>query len=115
MGIDQRRHKRVTIKSVAEVVGEDDGRFQAFVGGISRGGLELYAPKPVAKNAHLRMVLTFLDKDGKTQEENVAGVVRWSARFESSYLSGIEFEQLVDPERNPALAAYIENAERYYA
>lgn len=115
MGIDQRRHKRVTIKSVAEVVAENNSRFQAFVGGISRGGLEIYAPQPVATNARLQMVLTFLDKDGKMQEESVAGVVRWSARFESSYLSGIEFDHLVDAGRTPALAAYIENAERYYA
>jgi hypothetical protein len=77
--------------------------------------LELYTPQPVAKNARLRMVLTFLDKDGKTREESVAGVARWSARFESSYLSGIEFDQVVDSARNPSLAAYIENAERYYA
>ncbi len=110
--IDQRRHKRVTIKSVAEVESEGQ-RFKAYVGGISWGGLEIYAPQPIRQNSRLTMTLAFLDKDGKTQEEPVQGVVRWSAMFESSYLSGIQFDSLVDAGLNPALAAYIENAEKH--
>ena len=115
MGIEQRRYKRVTIKSVADIQVENrKASFRAFLGGISRGGLELYAPEPFEKGDGLSLSLSFLDKDGKTRVETLRGVVKWSGAFESSYIAGVEFDHLVEAESTPALAAYIENAERYH-
>lgn len=112
---NKRQHKRVTIKSIGDIVRvEDQYRFTAFVGGISRGGLEIYAPEKMAPNDRITVALSFLDKDGKLTVENLSGQVRWSAPFKDAYIAGIQFDVVVDGERTPALFEYIENAERYF-
>jgi hypothetical protein len=55
-----------------------------------------------------------LDKDGKPTVENLTGQVRWAAPFQEAYIAGIQFDVLVDEDTTPALAGYIENAERYF-
>ena len=113
---NKRQHKRVTIKSVGDIFCVDDNRrFKAFVGGISRGGLEIYSQETVNRNCRLKISLSFLDKDGKPMVENLTGQVRWSAPFQEAYIAGIQFDVLVDEDTSPALADYIENAERYFA
>ncbi|MBI3595638.1 MAG: PilZ domain-containing protein, partial [Nitrospirae bacterium] len=112
---NKRQHKRVTIKSIGDIVCVDDQRrFTAFVGGISRGGLEIYTPERMNPSSRLKIALSFLDKDGKLTVENLSGQVRWSAPFKDAYIAGIQFDVLVDRESTPALIEYIENAERYF-
>jgi len=112
---NKRQHKRVTIKSVGDIVCVDDHtRFAAYVGGISRGGLELYTPEKMNPGSRVKMALSFLDKDGKLTVENLSGQVRWSAPFKDAYIAGIQFDTLVDRDSTPALNEYIENAERYF-
>jgi len=112
---NKRRHKRVTIKSVGDILCIDDNRrFKAFVGGISRGGLEFYSPEMVKANCRLKISLTFLDKDGTATVENLTGQVRWSAPFQEAYIAGVQFDVIVDKEAAPALDEYIENAEQYF-
>ena len=112
---NKRQYKSVTIKSVGDVFCIDDSRrFKAFVGGISRGGLEIYSQEMINRDCRLKINLSFLDKDGKPTVENLTGQVRWAASFQDAYLAGIQFDVLVDQDTTPALADYIENAERYF-
>jgi c-di-GMP-binding flagellar brake protein YcgR len=112
---NRRRYPRVTIKATAEIFCVDDNRrFEAFVGGISRGGLEIYARDPVKKGCRLQITMHFLDQNGKPSRETVSGEVRWTAPFEKAHISGIEFEQVLDAKRNPTLAAYLASAEAYF-
>jgi hypothetical protein len=112
---NKRQHKRVTIKSIGDIIRVDDQhRFTAFVGGISRGGLEIYAPERLNPTSRVKIALSFLDKDGKLTVENLSGQVRWSAPFKDHYIAGIQFDTLVNRESTPALNEYIENAERYF-
>ena len=112
---NKRQYKRVTIKSVGEIFCVDDNRrFKAYVGGISRGGLEIYSQETVKRDCRLKITLSFLDKDGKPTVENLTGQVRWASPFQDAYIAGIQFDNLVDPDTTPALADYIENAERYF-
>lgn len=114
--VNKRQYTRVTIKSVGEFVSIDDNRrFKAYVGGISRGGLEIYSHEVVKPNCRLKISLSFLDRDGKPTVENLTGQVRWSAPFQDAYIAGIQFDVLVDRNQAPALADYIQNAERYSA
>jgi hypothetical protein len=109
---NRRKHARVTIKAVSKVslIGED--RFtKAFVGGISRGGLEIYTESKVEKGTRVDVTLTFVAKNGKIIDEGVSGTVRWSSSFEENYISGIEFDAALDRRVNPALTEYLENAE----
>jgi len=113
---NKRQHKRVTIKSIGDIVLVDDQRrFTAFVGGISRGGLEIYTPERMNPNCRIKIALSFLDKEGKLTVENLSGQVRWAAPFKDAYIAGIQFDRPVDRESTPALNEYIENAERYFA
>jgi c-di-GMP-binding flagellar brake protein YcgR len=112
---NKRQYKRVTIKSVGEIFCIDDNRrFKAFVGGISRGGLEIYSQEMLNRDCRLEISLSFLDKGGKPTVENLTGQVRWAAPFQEAYIAGIQFDVLVDENTTPALAGYIENAERYF-
>lgn len=112
---NKRQYKRVTIKSVGDILCIDDNRrFKAFVGGISRGGLEIYSQETLNRDCRLKISLSFLDKDGKPTVENLTGQVRWSSPFQDAYLAGIQFDVLVDRDTTPSLADYIENAERYF-
>jgi len=113
---NKRQHKRVTIKSIGDIVCLDDQRrFTAFVGGISRGGLEIYTPEKLNPDGRIKIALSFLDKDGKLTVEDLSGQVRWAAPFKDAYIAGIQFDVLVDRESTPALNEYIENAERFFA
>jgi len=113
--VNKRQYKRVTIKSVGDILCIDDNRrFKAFVGGISRGGLEIYSQETLKRDCRLKISLSFLDKDGKPTVENLTGQVRWSSPFQDAHLAGIQFDTLVSREKTPALADYIENAERYF-
>jgi c-di-GMP-binding flagellar brake protein YcgR len=112
--VNKRKYLRVTIKAMAEIVCVEDGRnFGAFVGGISRGGLEIYSEEPISKGAHLRITITFIDKHGKPQQEEVSGEVRWAAPFNESHIGGIEFSQPLSEDQNPRLADYVQNSEEY--
>lgn len=112
---NRRSHARVTIKSIAEVhCLNDDRRFKAFVGGISRGGLEFYAPEKVETDAPLKIKLSFLDSGGRAREETLSGRVRWSAPFQEAFIAGVQFDTVIEKKKFPALDEYIRNAERYF-
>jgi hypothetical protein len=112
MSSDRRKHARVTIKAVSKVFFSGENRStKAFVGGISRGGLEIYTEGKVEKGTRVDVTLTFVGKNGQKIDEGVSGTVRWSSSFEENYISGIEFDAALDPRVNPALSDYLENAE----
>lgn len=111
---NRRKHKRVTIKSIAEFCRTDGGVvFKAFVGGVSLGGLEFYAEQLVKSDTELEITIYFMDSDGKEVLEGLRGVVRWSAAFRGSYIAGVQFSEIVEKEKNPKLFEYIKKAEEY--
>jgi len=111
---NRRRHQRVTIKAISDIFCKDDNRrLKAFVGGISRGGLEIYSKTELKKDCRLDISLYFKDKEGNSVQEEINGQVRWSALLEGDYISGIEFEREVAPHRTPALDEYLLTAEDY--
>jgi len=112
---NKRQYPRVTIKSIGEIYcPEDHRRFKAFVGGISRGGLEIYSQEILNRDCRLKISLSFLNKDGRPVVENLEGQVRWASPFQEAYVAGIQFDSLVNRDTTPSLADYIENAERYF-
>jgi hypothetical protein len=113
--VERRKHLRVTIKSVADAaIDGQPEHFESFIGGISRGGLELYAKRPIEKGMRLQLLLDFLDKDGKPQREMVRGQVRWALLFDDNRLAGIQFDQVITEQNHPLLFAYLQHAERFY-
>lgn len=111
--VEKRKHIRVTIKSVAEVVLPDGDFDQAYVGGISRGGLEMYTSKEIKRDTSIHITLHFL-LEGQEVTESVEGKVKWSASFKNAFVSGVEFSSVLTAETHPNLIRCIEQAESFY-
>ncbi|MBI3803324.1 MAG: PilZ domain-containing protein [Nitrospirae bacterium] len=111
--IEKRKHIRVTIKSIAEVILPEGDFDQAYVGGISRGGLEMYTGKEMKRETPVKITLHFL-LEGQEVTEAVQGAVKWSASFKNAFVSGIEFSSVLSAEANPNLVRCIEQAELFY-
>lgn len=111
--VEKRKHIRVTIKSIAEVILPDGDFDQAYVGGISRGGLEMYTGKEMKRDTRVKITLHFL-LEGKEVSESVEGTVKWSASFKNAFVSGVEFSRVLAVEVNPNLIRCIEHAESFY-
>ena len=113
--INKRRYKRITIKSIGDFYCGDENRsFNAYIGGISRGGLEFYSEESIKPGQKLKISLTFKDLDGKEVVEVLTGQVRWSAPFQDAFIAGVQFDVIVDGKATPALDRYIELSEQYF-
>ncbi len=112
MGKERRKYQRVTIKSVAEIcVRPGSGKFFAFVGGISRGGLELYGQERLTVNHAATIQLTFLNREGHETRETLDGTVRWCSKLGEAYIAGVEFTTAIEAQDHPALWTYISQYE----
>jgi hypothetical protein len=111
-GSGQRGFKRSELKSVARVFpqGETKG-FEAYVRGISRSGLGVYSKCLLEVNREVTARLQFTNAYGQIVVESVAGRVVWLNSWEDAYLMGIEFKELIHPEKNPGLFAHVAPSE----
>lgn len=112
MSDERRKYERMSIKSVAELslLPAEQSRF-AFVGGISRGGLELFCQQPLSVGLGARVRLTFLDRQGRQVQETLTGVVRWCSRLGEAHLAGLEFHTPIDEQGHPFLWAYLAHSQ----
>jgi len=107
-GMERRRYTRVTIKSVAKINLPAIGReLFAFVGSISRGGLELYCQEPLPIGQAATIQLTFLDRQGETLQETLQGAIRWCAKLGEATIAGVEFSAPIEEPNHTALWAYL--------
>jgi hypothetical protein len=111
--VEKRKFTRVNIKSVAEIILPGDEFSQGYVGGISRGGLEVYTEMQMRRDAVYAFRLHFLFQDQEITE-TVQGKVKWSAAFKKAYVSGIEFTTALNTTDHANLLLFIGKAEAYY-
>ena len=115
-GAEKRRFKRVTITSIAEIMLVDEKeKFRAFVGGISRGGMEIYTQRALRPDNEVQIWLHFIDISGKEKLEEIRGKVKWTTQFSDAHVAGLEFSEVIDGKRYPALLTYLEQAEKFFA
>lgn len=115
-GAEKRRFKRVTITSIADIMLVDvKEKFRAFVGGISRGGMEMYAQKALRPGNEVQIWLHFIDISGKEKLEEIRGKVKWTTQFSDAHVAGLEFSEVIDDKNYPALLTYLEQAEKFFA
>ena len=110
--VEKRKYKRINIKSVAEVALPDGEFDQAYIGGISRGGLEMYTTKEIKKDQSCRVTLHFL-YEGREMTETTEGKIKWSASFKNAFVSGMEFTKALTADETPNLLRYVQKAESY--
>ncbi|HSG05588.1 MAG TPA: PilZ domain-containing protein, partial [Nitrospiria bacterium] len=89
------------------------GGFHAFIGGISREGLDFYSSESLQSGTGLEINLYFLDSKGREASEKVEGEVRWSAPFRESFISGVQFSEIITKKTSPRLFEYFLKSEEY--
>jgi len=106
--MERRRYQRVTIKSVAKISLSSRGAdLFAFVGSVSRGGLEIYCQEPLPIGKEATIQLTFLNRQGQALQENLRGTIRWCAKLGEATIAGVEFTAPVEQDAHTALWAYL--------
>jgi c-di-GMP-binding flagellar brake protein YcgR len=106
--MERRQYQRVAIKSVAKIFLPSKGTdLIAFVGSVSRGGLELYCqdPLPIGKEATIQ--LTFLNRQGQSLQEILQGTIRWCAKLGEATIAGVEFTAPIEEDEHAALWTYL--------
>src|SRR3990172_6151600 len=108
--MERRKFERIAIKSVAELnmlaTGEE---LFAFVGGVSRGGLEIYCQQPLAVGKVVRVRLTFLNRQGEEAQELLEGAIRWCSKLGEAHIAGLEFSAPIKERDHPALWSYLQH------
>src|SRR6185295_19957806 len=108
-----RRFKRVTITSIADIkLADEKEKFRAFVGGISRGGMEIYTQRALSTGNEVQVWLRFIDVSGDEKLEEIRGKIRWTNQFSDAHVAGLEFFEVISDMNYPALLTYLEQAEK---
>ncbi len=110
--IENRKYTRVSIKSVADVMMPGGIANQAYLGEISRGGLEMYTKGALQEDVTYTIKPYFLF-EGHEMTETLKGKVKWSCPVRNDFVSGIEFTKTVTDGNHPNLLRCIEQAEVY--
>lgn len=110
--MEQRSHKRIPlIARVMLLVGEGEHSvvMRGMVADISLGGAGLYLVQPLEVGATVTAEIRFLIIGGGIKTEHVRGTVIYSHYIEDIYYVGIQFDQALNPQRNPALYRRIQD------
>jgi hypothetical protein len=106
--VERRKYQRFTIKSVAKIALPTQGKeLFAFVGCISRGGLEVYCQESLPTGEQATIQLTFLNRQGQTIQETLRGTIRWCTKLGEATIAGVEFIAPVEQKHHAALWAYL--------
>lgn len=109
MIVEKRTARRVTLTGTTLVIPGSGGRaLTAVVTNVSATGAGLRVPEPIPPNEPVSVTMAFLDHAGTPTQEKLAGVVAWMAPSPKGFLIGITWDQTIDPETHPALAAYVD-------
>ena len=77
------------------------------IANISFSGLGLYSSKPIGKGKKVNIKISFIDKAGKTQEDNISGKVDWEKKFQNMYITGIIFDDEPNIVNQPKLVEHL--------
>jgi hypothetical protein len=96
MGIEQRRHLRLSAMGPVEIVVQGGVPQVAFLTSIGRGGLGLYLQQEV-RPAQLTLVgLHLMAPQGDATDLKVVARVRWAKEVAPLWMAGFAFEQMSD-------------------
>ena len=109
MIVEKRTARRVTLTGTTLVIPGSGGRaLTAVVTNVSATGAGLRVPEAIPPNEPVSVTMAFLDHAGTPTQEKLAGMVAWMAPSPKGFLIGITWDQTIDPETHPALAAYVD-------
>jgi hypothetical protein len=106
--IDGRKWYRYNFFGKAEITVPEDGSVSdASIANISFAGLGVYSPVLIRKGKKIMVKISFIDSNGKVQNENIAGKVDWVSKLGKSYLMGIFFDEELNAVKQPLLVKHL--------
>lgn len=96
---------------LAEVkVRTQEGLMDAVMLNISRGGIGLYASRPLKKKEKVSVRITYMEGPRPVEAEEIPGVVSWVQQVGDKVGAGIMFEAKVTRSSFPVLSRCLEYA-----
>lgn len=74
--------------------------------GISSGGIGLYADNPIEIDTNVSITINFISADG-IKTDSIEGCVVYNKDMGNIYFIGIQFNEEINPENQPALYEHI--------
>jgi hypothetical protein len=106
--VEGRRWYRYNFFGKAEItVSADETASDASIANISFAGLGVYSPVLIRRGKKIKVNISFIDSNGKVQNENIAGKVDWVSKLGKSYLMGIFFDEELNPVKQPLLVKHL--------
>jgi hypothetical protein len=106
--VDSRKWYRYQFFGNAKVTAlKDNVVIDSTVANISFSGIGLYSSKPIGKGKKVKIRVTFIDRNGKIQEDAALGKTDWQKKFNNTYLTGIIFDEELNILNQPKLIDHI--------
>lgn len=105
---EQRRWYRYHFFGNAKIsILEEQKVINADIANLSLSGIGLYSLEPIGKGKKVEILISFIDRNGKIQEEDTRGVVNWEKKFKDKYLIGILFNEELNVYKQPRLIEHL--------
>ena len=81
--------------------------FDASIANIAFPGIGVYSNYSVGKGKRVKIKISFIDKNGKIQEDIATGIVDWQSKIKKMYLIGIFFDEELSISKQPKLIEHL--------
>lgn len=108
--MNRRRYERVPLRATATLkvnADQDSKVIQTMVADISLSGIGVYSDNPMREDSDLLIDITFISPDGFIRTDSIGGNTVYSRQMGDLYFIGIEFEQEIDPTKQPFLFEHL--------
>lgn len=79
----------------------------ADIANISLSGIGLYSIEPIGTGKKVEILISFIDRNGKIQEEITEGIINWEKKFKDKYLIGIVLNEELNVYKQPKLIEHL--------
>jgi len=86
---------------------KEDKVINATIANISLSGLGLYSTVPAGKGKKVKVIISYVDNNGRVREDEATGKVDWQKKFLNMYLVGIKFEEELTTSSQPHLLDHL--------
>lgn len=109
---EQRKYSRFPLTATARIVHANGTSLYAMTINISRDGVGLYSNSSIDYGTEVRLDVMFKDIRGKDMMEMLKGKIVYCYKWHWVYVTGIQFNQLLNHDETPYLLECIDNCEK---
>lgn len=106
--IEQRKWYRYHFFGSAKVtILKEDKVVDTDIANLSLSGIGLYSTESIGKGKRIKILISFIDRNGKIQEEIADGIVSWERKFKTKYLIGVVLTEELSVYKHPRLIEHL--------